>query len=163
MDFTDVYTAYFSRLSTIACIWVTPQDAEDVAQEALVRIWQDWDKMQFVDDLFSYAFTMVKNHCLDKIKHLKMARAHHVYLKANRQLATEHYSPLTYMEYQETEQRLRQAIGNLKGRSRQVFLLSREEGMKYHEIAYRLGISVNTVECQMVSALKLIRKQMNVA
>ena len=52
---------------------------------------------------------------------------------------------------------IRTAIDSLPKRCRDIFLLSRMEGLKYKEISERLGISVNTVECQMSIALKKLR------
>ena len=71
--------------------------------------------------------------------------------------------PSRHLEYKEPEQRLKMAIESLRGRNRQVFELSRDNGMKYHEIAEHLGISINTVECHMVSALSKLREMMEVA
>ena len=43
---------------------------------------------------------------------------------------------------------------------REVFLMSREESMKYHEIAERLGLSVKAVEKRMSQALQLLKSKL---
>ena len=64
-------------------------------------------------------------------------------------------------EGNETEMLVRNAINSLPRKCRDIFLLSRVEGLKYREISERLGISVNTVECQMGIALKKLRVKLN--
>ena len=46
----------------------------------------------------------------------------------------------------------------IAARSRKIFSLSRFEGLKYHEIAKKLSLSVKTIESNMGKALKLFRK-----
>ena len=65
-------------------------------------------------------------------------------------------------EGNETEILVRNAINSLPRKCRDIFLLSRVEGLKYREISERLGISVNTVECQMGIALKKLRVKLNI-
>ena len=65
-------------------------------------------------------------------------------------------------EGNETERLVRDAINSLPKRCRDIFLLSRMKGLKYREISEKLGISVNTVECQMGIALKKLRVKLNV-
>lgn len=162
-EFTDFYEESFSRLKGIACMWVTLQDAEDIVQDVLTRMWSNWEKMFFVEDLYAYAFMMVRNSCLDKLKHAALARNYNRIMWSRFQNSYEVNDPSRHLEYKETEQRLKMAIESLRGRNRQVFELSRDNGMKYHEIAEHLGISINTVECHMVSALSKLREMMEVA
>lgn len=52
---------------------------------------------------------------------------------------------------------LNNAVNSLPEKCREVFILSRMEGLKYREIADRLNISTKTVENQMNTALKKLR------
>lgn len=60
----------------------------------------------------------------------------------------------------EIEVALQAAIAELPDRCRQIFELSRGDGLKYAEIASRLGISVKTVEVQMGKALRILRERL---
>jgi RNA polymerase sigma-70 factor (ECF subfamily) len=52
---------------------------------------------------------------------------------------------------------LSDALGSLAPRTREVFVLSREQGLTYPQIATTLDISVKTVETLMGRALKALR------
>ena len=67
-----------------------------------------------------------------------------------------------FLEGNDTEILIRAAINSLPKRCRDIFLMSRLEGLKYKEISERLGISIKTVECQMGIALKKIRMKLRI-
>ena len=56
------------------------------------------------------------------------------------------------------EESYRQVLKNMPEKRREVFLASRFEGLKYSEIAEKLGISQKTVEAQMSAAIKQLRE-----
>src|SRR5207302_896613 len=58
----------------------------------------------------------------------------------------------------ELQAALREAVDALPTRCRQVFELSRVQGLKYGEIAQQLGVSVKAVEAQMGRALRTLRE-----
>jgi RNA polymerase sigma-70 factor (ECF subfamily) len=60
----------------------------------------------------------------------------------------------------ELEKAVREAIDALPERSREVFLLSREQGLRYLEIAGVLEISIKTVEKRMGQALSELRDRL---
>ena len=64
------------------------------------------------------------------------------------------------MMVMELEVKIREAIDRLPMERRRVFIMSRYDGMTYHEIAEKMGISVKTVENQMSKALKFLRKEL---
>ena len=59
------------------------------------------------------------------------------------------------------KQRISFAIAQLPQKCREVFLLSRQEGLTYKEIAQHMNISVKTVENQLSKALKLLRNSLS--
>ena len=63
----------------------------------------------------------------------------------------------TFFAEKNIEEAVKDAINSLPKKCRKIFLLSRNEGLKYREISENLNISVNTVENQMSIALKKLR------
>ena len=52
------------------------------------------------------------------------------------------------------------AIDALPPRTREVFVMSRERGLRYSEIAEQLGVSVKAVEANMSRALRILRGEL---
>jgi len=74
---------------------------------------------------------------------------------ANQEINTEQY----YLEI-DLIKRIEKSINSLPPKRKEIFRLSREQGLKYKEIADKLGISVKTVEAQMGLALKYLREDL---
>ena len=51
-------------------------------------------------------------------------------------------------------------IDSLPNSCKQIFLMSKIEGLKYKEISHNLRISVKTVEVQISKALKILRSKL---
>jgi RNA polymerase sigma-70 factor (ECF subfamily) len=101
---------------------------------------------------------MVRNACLNAIKHAKVRQQHASYVTAGGEPVHEPGSDS--VEATELEQKIYQAMKVLPEQCRLVFQLSRFEELKYQEIADQLSISVKTVENQMGKALKIMRTQL---
>ena len=65
-----------------------------------------------------------------------------------------------HLAEEEIEAAVRAAVASLPERCREVFELSRGQGLKYAEIAGAMGISVKTVEAQMGKALRTLRERL---
>ena len=77
---------------------------------------------------------------------------------ANAKQYDETESPEEILEYKELNRRYELALTHLSEKQRVVFLMSRNEGYKYAEIAERLNLSVKAVEKRMKHALQFLRK-----
>ena len=60
-------------------------------------------------------------------------------------------------EFSELETLYRTALEQLPPKRREIFILSRQQGLSYPEIAQQLNLSVKTVEAQMTHALMFLR------
>jgi RNA polymerase sigma-70 factor (ECF subfamily) len=130
--------------------------AKDAAQEVFLELWKNRHKLNISSSLKAYLCRGAVNRSLNSIK----SRNHH----AGQDLATivepnsKNSTPDELTETKELKAKIHQEINNLPKRCRQVFVLSRFEGKKYKEIANLMGISIKTVENQMLKALKTLRK-----
>lgn len=130
-----------------------PDAVEDVVQECFAALWEKLQDGAQVANRRAYLYRAVRNRCLD---HLRKAG-----------LRTEELNPRdTYgliddddaVERSYTEARLWTAIDSLPQKCREVFLMSKRDGLKYEEIAEELGISENTVRNQISKALKILKE-----
>jgi RNA polymerase sigma-70 factor (ECF subfamily) len=134
---------------------LSEEDAENIVQDIFVMLWEKRDVLDVKVNLVSYLFVLVKNKCLDFLKHQTIGRAFSQEYIVKQQALEE----LNYIFFSEEdiEEVLNKAINSLPERCREIFIKSRLEGKKYKEIASELDISVNTVENQMSIALKKMK------
>lgn len=128
--------------------------AEDLAQEAFLRLWQACGKVAPAKAK-SYLFTVANNLFLDEVKHRKVVFKFQQ--RNTLKMATEE-SPEYLLEVSEFEERLQQALAKLSEKNRVVFLLNRVDKLTYQEIADRIGISKKAVEKRMSKALVELRE-----
>lgn len=154
MNLSDLYLTYYSKLVRFAKEFVQhEEDAENITQDVFADLWEKRDFITHIENMNAYLFRLVRNRCLDYLRHKVFEQRYMESL----QLSCEEEA----VEDHDTEILIRAAINSLPQRCRDIFLLSRVEGLKYREISEHLGISVNTVECQMGIALKKLRMKLD--
>lgn len=112
--------------------------------------------------LTTYLFTLVKNRCLNFLRHQLIEEEYSVEMKEEFgfKLYALESMDYSYQSEEELQKIIKRALEALPPRCREIFVKSRIEGMKYKEISEELGISINTVENQMVTALKKLRAEL---
>ena len=68
--------------------------------------------------------------------------------------------PSEVIQLDEVSKMISQTLERLPEKTREIFRLNRQEGLKYREIAIKLSISEKTVEANMGKALKALRNSM---
>ena len=170
MEFSELYITYYSKLVRLAREYVIlEEDAENITQDVFTDMWEKRDSIDYIENMGAYLFRLVRNRCLDYLKHKAFEQKYieHVqsYFEIELSLklqSLDRFDIYNISEGNETEALIRKAINSLPKRCRDIFILSRMDGLKYKEISERLGISVNTVECQMSIALKKLRGKLSI-
>ncbi len=126
--------------------------AEDLVQEAYIKLWNNCKKVPFANALF-FLKRVANNAFLNVVKHQKVVLE---YEKTPTSKVTIE-DPEFVLEEKEFMQKLENAIANLSEKQREVFLLNRIDKKTYAEIAVFLDISQKAVEKRMRNALKKLR------
>lgn len=162
--FSHIYSIYFMKMTRFCMAYVgVEEDAKNIVQDVFLYLWEHPDTYETVNNLDAFLFVLIKNRCLNFIKHRLYERSLKQALPEteDQELKMNLYSLQCFDEscltLADVESLLDNAIDRLPERCREIFKLSRMEGLKYKEIAERLNVSVNTVENQMSIALKKLR------
>lgn len=132
--------------------------SEDLVQEVFADLWDLKNSLDPNKSLKVYLYQAVKNKSYDYIAHQKVVKKYQ---------ANQNYAPQKVVRQKKISQEdtafikaARQAIDALPQRAQQTYVLHREDGLTYPEIAEVMGITVKTVESQMSRALDILRSQL---
>jgi RNA polymerase sigma-70 factor (ECF subfamily) len=158
-SFEALFTLWYEPLCRYAHSMLHDSDeAEDMVQKIFCKLWDLREKMEIHTSIKSYMYRMVHNACLNKIKQWQMQAEHHEQIAA---CSVAVGNPVEQaVGYKELNHQIELAIDTLPTRCREVFLLSRMQYLSYAQIAQKLQISPNTVETQIVKALKVLREKL---
>ncbi|MFT5750087.1 MAG: RNA polymerase sigma-70 factor (family 1) [Ancylomarina sp.] len=127
--------------------------ATDIAQECFMRVWEKRDS--FKDPPAKALLYKIANDLFISKYRKDLVAQNYI---ANTRQYDETESPEEILEYKELNRRYEFALTQLSEKQRVVFLMSRNEGYKYAEIAERLNLSVKAVEKRMKHALQFLKK-----
>lgn len=157
--FEMIFRSYYKSLCQYAYSFLSDKDeAEEVVQATFISVWEKRQTLGIETSFKSYLYRMVRNACLNVIKHEKVKQQHASYQVAFGEVSRESVSQTIL--HAELESKIHEAMKALPEQCRLVFQLSRFEELKYSEIADQLQISIKTVENHMGKALKIMREQL---
>lgn len=125
--------------------------AEDLVQDAFMKSWGYIEEGGCIDNFQAFMYRTLRNICL-------------TYLRDKRENLDESLIPEVSEEEIDTSVRdakIWRAIDDLPEKCREVFLMSKRDGLSHEEIAEELGISVKTVKNQITKALSRLREDLS--
>lgn len=125
--------------------------AEDMVQDAFMKAWIYIEKGGEIDNFTAFMYRTLRNVCLS-------------YLRDKRDMLGEEYIPDVEEDDIDTSFRdaeIWKAIDSLPEKCREIFLMSKRDGLTNEEIADELEISVKTVKNQMTKAFQRLREALS--
>lgn len=159
VEFEALFRKEFRPMVFFALRYVKDPDvAEEITQEVFLGLWEKRATIDPAKPVRSYLGTAVRNRSLNYLRdNKKFSRD---LLEQEGLLRDDGYEQTDRIGTAELKERIREATAELPEKCREIFLLSREENLKYHEIAQRQQISIKTVETQMSKALSHFRTRL---
>lgn len=153
-----LYDRYSAVLFGICLRYATDyNEAEDVLQEAFIKIMTKIDKYQGTGSFEGWMKRIVVNTAITNF-HQSGKHKHHYDIV---DIQDSNLGPKVYKEVDFTQEELMKVIASLPSGYKMVFNMYAIEGYKHKEIAEMLGIDVSTSKSQYSRARKLIQSRLN--
>lgn len=147
-EFESIFRMLYLPLGMYALRTVgTAEAAEDIAQEVFIKAWQALEGGVEIANIKAYLYRSVRNECISYL------RAQKETVDINNILEVTEED----VDTSERDARIWAAIDKLPERCREIFLLSKRDGLSNEEIADELGLSVKTVKNQLTKAFSRLR------
>lgn len=158
-SFELVFKTYYPKLCVYAFGYTKQMEtAEDLVKDFFVDFWSNREKISVNSSLSGYLFRSVHNSCINYLQRNKEKNKTSlvddftvIELKLKNPYSEEY--PIGNIFAKELEKQLKIQIEKLPDQCREIFLLSRMEGLPHKKIAEKLNISENTVKVQIFRAL----------
>ena len=152
--FDTIFRKYYTLLCAYANRFVETEDAKEIAEDAILLIWEQRTFLEIQSSLGAFLIKVVYHKAINRLrrKDLKNVADTQFYNEMLELMSDENF-----VGFQELTQNIKKAINALPETYRQAFIMHRFQSKTYKEIAQELSISPKTVDYRIQQALKLLR------
>jgi RNA polymerase sigma-70 factor (family 1) len=164
-SFEMLFRKYYPGLSSYATLFLKCDDlARELVHETFIKIWERRDSIIVESSFKSYIYRSVHNNCINFLKKSRCLSEKNEAVRD--EILKQHEINMYYFDQESLDRLLpddfeaafSRGLSTLPDQCREIFVLCRDDKLSYHEVADRLGISVNTVKTQMKRALSKLRE-----
>lgn len=155
--FEQVFRTYYASLIQYARAYVLTDEAEEVVQDVMIKLWDIRKDLVITTSLKAYLYTSVKNRCLNQIRNKGIGQK--IYLELYEKYRDQTYITANY-HLCDLEGAVEKSLNELPEKLKETFFLSRFSPLTNKEIGDRMGITEKAVEYRITQALKLMREKL---
>nr|WP_319998712.1 RNA polymerase sigma-70 factor [uncultured Draconibacterium sp.] len=153
-----LFNHYYPRLFNFSKSILKLEDGiDDILQEVFVKIWKNRKNINSAATFNSYIFIITRNLLLNELR--RQLSFQNTKEEVKRLSLANEYSLSEQIDYQELKEKIDAFVEELPDRQKEVFLLSRSEGLSHKEIAEKLGIKPKTVEYHITLAVRCLKEK----
>lgn len=164
--FEQIVKSYWPRLYAFANIYVINKEAaKEIVQDTFLVLWSQRKYLEDNTCLITYLMVVGRNKCLNYLKSLQLhtipiddLNEYTVYQRSNVNVLED--DSLEILITKELAQAIATSLEKLPAQTKEIFMLSRYNGLKNKEIADQLGISTKSVEYHIKNALKQLKSDL---
>jgi RNA polymerase sigma-70 factor (family 1) len=155
--FSEFFRRYFDQLYLTMLRYTNRHiDAEDIVQSVFIKAWEKRQVFREMDNPMNWFFITARNEYFDRFRKNRQSQQYQQYLiEVFSEADTS--SPESIVSNKEYTLLYHQAVKNLPEKQQLAYLLSRENGLTYDEIAREMKVEKSTVKEHIARAIKSIR------
>lgn len=154
--YREIFGKYFPKVFEAALAYTkVPEQAEDIVQGVFLKLWEKREQLALIKSPKDWLFIVARNDIMSGFKKQALQQNYQKHLKEV--FKEEEGTPEERLILRQKDEVMKSAIDGLSAKQREAYLLSREEGLSYAEIAEKMHISKNTVREHIANSLKSIR------
>ena len=155
-SFNKIFRRFYAPAVRFCYRFVADEDvAAEIVQDLFVKLWMGREKLNISSSFESYLLRAVRNAAITYINRERSHAETNLKVYSNQ---SESVDPSDELQSKTIEHSYQAVLATMPEKRREVFLASRFDGLKYAEIAEKLGISVKTVEAHMSAAIKQLNE-----
>lgn len=132
--------------------------AEEIVQESMMRVWMNRDKLEEISHPKAWIFRIAANECYNHFRKKLVEEKALPRIISEREQEQEVGGD--FLRFREIKKAISEAVEKLSPQRKLVYKLSREEGLKNHEIAEKLNLAEPTIKKTLQVALEQIRTEL---
>ena len=160
----ELFRDHYTPLVAFAARLLRSEElAEETVQDVFYSIWKHRERDALPpQNIRAYLYSAVHKGATSRLRKRTVEQRWLDRVSRGEQSVTLPVSHATdeHVRFNDLVVAVRRAIDELPERTRLAFLLSRDRGLSYPEIAQEMGTSVKTVESQIARALRTMRERL---
>ena len=164
--FEQIVREYWPRMFKFALIYTQNNEtSKELVQDTFLVLWNNRAILKDNTNLITYLMVVLRNKCLNLLEQTRIRQLYieeiddeTIYQRANLYVLQDEASQI--VESEDLHKAIERALSKLPDKTREIFMLSRYDGLKNQQIAETKNISQKTVEYHISKALQILKEEL---